>query len=403
MEVRAITHGEATEFRRNLRHGFGGDLEDDFEAGNARFFGVMDHDRTYAAFDAGAMIGTSGAFGFDITVPGGRVAMGGLTVVTVRPTHTRRGVLRAMMEVHLADVRERGEVVSGLWASESSIYGRFGFGLATQRLDVKFDARSIVFSTAGSDDVVRLLDADEASKVIPAIYGDCLDQRAGILARSDAWWKHMHFADLERWRDGASAYRHAVVHREGSAVGYAVYRQKERWNDDLAEGTVRVIELMAVDDHARLACWRFLSEIDLFPMVEYWNCPTDFELPWQVADPRRIKRTLTDALYMRVTDVPAALEARSYGRNGSLVLGIAAEGVISGYRIEVDAGKATCTRTSDESDVRFDIRSLGALYLGASVAGELAHAGLIEGVPEAISLLDSMFSGASAPWCPEVF
>jgi predicted acetyltransferase len=96
-----------------------------------RFSRVLDVDRMHAAFEDDVIIGGAGAFGFDFAVPGGSLPCAGISVVGVYPTHRRRGVLRAMMDAQLLDVHERGEPLAALWASEETIYGRFGYGLAS--------------------------------------------------------------------------------------------------------------------------------------------------------------------------------------------------------------------------------------------------------------------------------
>ena len=54
-----------------------------------------------------------------------------MTVVGVLPTHRRRGVLTEMMRAQLEDIRDRGEPIAALWASEEVIYRRFGYGIAS--------------------------------------------------------------------------------------------------------------------------------------------------------------------------------------------------------------------------------------------------------------------------------
>ena len=92
---------------------------------------VLPAGRVYAAWEGGRAVGGLGAFPFQLTVPGGRVSAAGVTVAGVLPTHRRRGILRAMMQALLDACCERGEPVAYLWATEDTIYGRFGFGLAS--------------------------------------------------------------------------------------------------------------------------------------------------------------------------------------------------------------------------------------------------------------------------------
>src|SRR5262245_41598206 len=55
---------------------------------------VTEFERSMAAWDGDAIVGTAGAFSFRMTVPGGAsVPAAGVTMVSVAATHRRRGVL----------------------------------------------------------------------------------------------------------------------------------------------------------------------------------------------------------------------------------------------------------------------------------------------------------------------
>ena len=66
-------------------------------------------------------------------MPGATVPAAGVTIVTVHPTHRRRGILSTMMDRQLADLHERGEPIAVLRASEAAIYGRFGYAAGHPR------------------------------------------------------------------------------------------------------------------------------------------------------------------------------------------------------------------------------------------------------------------------------
>ena len=120
-----------------------------------RLIRVLPAERVYAAWEGGRAVGGRGAFPFQLTVPGGRLPAAGVTVAGVLPTHRRRGVLRTMMRVLIDATRARGEPIAYLWATEDTIYGRFGFGLAsfTAEIDLPRLLRrsaelSLTFTTA---------------------------------------------------------------------------------------------------------------------------------------------------------------------------------------------------------------------------------------------------------------
>lgn len=405
-DVRAITEDEIDLFRARLMRAFGGDPETEEEA-RGRFAQLFEIDRTVAAFDDWDIVGTGGAFSFDLTVPGGTVVdMGGTTIVTVQPTHRRRGVLTAMMEYHLDEVASRGEPIAGLWASESSIYGRFGYGQATLRCEIGMDARAVALKSPEPEGRVRLVDAEEAEPVMRSVYEEARLERAGMLARTDVWWRLRRMRDDESTRGGKSAKRHAIYEEGGQSLGYATYRQKEKW-EDFPEGEVHVIEMITNSPSAHRGLWGYLTNIDLFPKVEWWNSPVDDPLPFDVADSRRVERKLSDALWIRLLDIPAALRSRSYEQDGNLVIGVDdpfRPDNTGAYTLTVERGEARVEKADDEErDIECDVDVLGHLYLGGGDAYGMAHAGRIRGRDEAVRTLHRIFRTDRAPWCQEVF
>jgi len=406
IEIRMITESETDLFRSRVSRGFGGDADTD-EASAERFRAIFDYERTIAAFDGDDIVGTAAGFSLGLTVPGGaEVPMAGTTVVTVQPTHRRRGVLRALMGHHLDDVAVRGEPLAGLWASESSIYGRFGYGPATFRYDAEFDAKDLAFVGESPEGTIRLLDADKVEPVLRSVYETARVGRAGMLTRSQAWWTHRLMADPETWREGKSMKRYAVYEQDGSVEGYAKFRQKEKWDDFIAAGELDVIEVIVTSARAHTGLWRFLSNIDLFPKVGWWNMAVDDPLPLKVSDGRRVFRKLVDGLWVRVMDIPTALTSRRYDSDGNLTFEVddATRPANSGtYRLQVQDGVGSCESSPDEPLLRFGADVLGSLYLGGGDALALAAAGRIEGAPESVSALHRMFRTDAPPWCPEVF
>lgn len=405
-EVRTITPDDAELYRRRVSRGFGGDAETNTAAAE-RFEAIFEYDRTLAAFDGDDIIGTAAGFSLGLTVPGGdEVPMVGTTVVTVQPTHRRRGVLRSLMERHFDDVAGRGEPLAGLWASESSIYGRFGYGQATLRSIVSIGSPAVDFGSEWAKGSVRLVEPDEAEPILRSVYEQVRPDRAGMLTRSDPWWTHRLMADPEAWRDGKSAHRYLVHEEDGSVTGYAIYRQKSKWEDSLADGTVDVAEVIATTSTAHSGIWSFLTSVDLFPNVDWWNMPLDDPLLFKITDPRRVRRKLADALWVRVMDIPSALSARSYDDDGHLVFAVedASRPQNTGtYRLEVSGGDGHCERVSGAGEVVLDIDVLGHLYLGGGNALGMAEAGRIGGDPGAVTSLHRIMRTDQQPWCPEVF
>ncbi len=404
-EVRFLKEEERPTFRELLMAAFGQDVEPDEEL-DARYAATFDTNLMIGAFDDGLLVGTCASFDLDLSVPGGRVAMAGTTVVSVAPTHRRRGVLTAMIRAHLEQAQSRGQPVAGLWASEWPIYGRFGYGPAADLAEVKFDTRHARVQVAEPDLRLRLVPAERAQAMVVPLYEAEFDHRPGMLSRSQRWWRHRVFLDHKSDREGFSKHRWVIAESDGVPVGYALYRQKLDWDDFGANGKVNVIELVATSDAARRSLWHHLSHLDLFPQVSWWNAPLDDPIPWLLTDPRRVERLVGDALWLRLLDISGMLEARRYLGDTDLVVAVTDAMYpdrSNNYGLSVTDGSATVSTVEVRADVGLDVGTLGALYLGGQRATTLAAAGRIDGSAEAVVELDRLFAWPVAPWTPEIF
>ncbi len=406
IEIRSIVPDEFEAFRRTLGYAFNFDPD---EEDVGRFRERLELERTVAAFDDREMVGTGGAFSLQLTVPGGTapVPTGGTTVIAVRPTHRRRGVLRSIMDFHLAEVAERDEPVAALWASDSGIYGRFGYGPASHRFELEIDKHHVAFAGDPPPGQVDLRPVDVVLPELRAVYDRVATRRPGMFARDERWWELVTLLDPEKWRDGYSERRYAVYRGPaGEPEGYALYRTKEKWERGHGAGSARIVELIAATAAAAGGLWRYLCSLDLVAELTYWNAPIDHELPWLVANPRRIHAKVQDALWVRLMDVPAALSARRYRVPGRMVIEVVddtwppAAGV---YELEGGPDGAECKPTDAEPELRLDAMALGALYLGGNEVATLARTGHVDADPDVAEHADLMFGWHEAPWCQEVF
>lgn len=384
---------------------FGERLRDDDAA---HWIATFEADRAITATDGGRIVGTAGAFSFELTVPGTVLPAAGVTIVGVLPTHRRRGILRRMMRLQLDDVRERGEPLAILWASEAGIYQRFGYGLGSLHASIKLVRDRSAFRLPHQPTgTVRFVEVDEARRLFPPVHDAIATTRAGFFARSDAYWEHDVFPDPEHWRRGASAAFHVVHETDGIADAYARYRIKDDWDHAGPKSTLNVVELMAATPTAHLDMWAYLLGIDLIGEIEGWNLATDDPLLLAVAEPRRLKLTLGDALWVRIVDVAGALAGRRYRSDGRLTFDLAddfCDWNAGTWRLEVADGRPTVTRSTGAPDLALDTTDLAAAYLGAFSFAQLADAGRIrELATGGLARADALFRTDRAPWCPKVF
>jgi predicted acetyltransferase len=406
-DLRVLRQDDWDEWYDNLIRAFGGVPESAEE--RELFRGLTAYDRSIGAWDGGRWVGTAGAFAFRLTVPGGAsVPAAGVTMVSVAGTHRRRGVLTSMMRRQLDDVHSWGEPLAVLTASEPVIYGRFGYGVGTYHLNADIDTTRVRLSVPpGTDDVqLRYAAPADVLDACEAVYAQLVSRRPGMVARVPGW-ERLWLLDPESERDGASPLQCVVAERDGEVVGFVRFRVKAEWEAAGPKGTVVISDLDALDPAAQGALWRFLFDLDLTSRIDARRRPVDE--PWQylVSDVRRCSLLVRDSLHVRLVDVGAALQARTYQAPVDVVLEV--EDAFcpwnSGrWRLSGDAKGASCERTTDSADLALSVRELGAAYLGGVSLASLAAAGLVREVRQgALAEAAVGFGSAVAPWLPHGF
>ncbi len=371
---------------------------------------VTELDRLFGAFDGDAPVGMAGAFTFRMTTPGGEVGAAGITQVGVMPTHRRRGILRLMMTRLFEQARERGEPVAILWASEAAIYQRFGYGPATLQTEIEAPTDKIVFARpVESKGRVRIVDRDEAADRFPPIFEARRTTIAGSLTRTDAKWRYQLVHDADWMRRGNGPKVRALLEVDGEARAYVIYRINADWDSRGPKSIVTVFELIGVDAASEQALWQWVFSIDLVGIVRTWRGPTPHPLQLMITEPRRLAATVSDAMWLRIIELPAALEGRSYRGPGSPVFEVTDDFCpwnAGTWRLTVKEADSPAKVTGARAapDLSMDIRDLAAVYLGAFSFAQLAAAGRVrECHPGGLAAADALFTTALAPWNSTMF
>lgn len=310
-----------------------------------------------------------------------------ITDVTVSPAHRRQGLLRRMISDDLADAVARGVPLAALTVSETTIYGRFGFGLSTWRQRIEVDTTG-KFALRDFVDPGRM-ELAEASEVWPMMQGNfaAFHERSRGSVSRPSFYRPWLTGTFDFQEQGPNTRLRAAVHLDAADEpdGHVVYQHMGY--DDVPGGKVKVLDLVAADPAVHLALWRFLADIDLCARVEWNNSAVDDPLVWALTDAacRKVLK-VDDHIWVRVLDVVTALEGRPWAADGSVVLGVSDPlGHAAGsFRVTVKEGEASVEPVADEPTVTLDAETLGALYLGGVGVGTLAAAGRIGGSGDAV-------------------
>jgi predicted acetyltransferase len=366
---------------------------------------LFEADRALVAIDADTIVGTTKALSRDLSVPGAVVPAAHVTAVGVVATHRRRGILSELMARQL---REVPEALAALWASESAIYGRYGYGPAAFGWSYEADLHRLgphpVRVRPGE---LSELPAEDAPARLAPLLEALQRHRPGVSGRSELRWRK-HLQDKPDDRHGKTA-RRIVVHRDeaGTIDGYALWRGKMNWISTGPANEVSVEEVVAIDPAAYRALWHHLLTVDLAAKLDFGHGAVDEPVQQLVSNPHALNRRVGESLWIRITDVPRALADRRYAAPVDVVLEVTDELIESNagrFRLTGDTEKAVCEPTTDAADLTVPIAELGAVYLGARPLTEFAATGKVtEHTPGSLTGTTTAFGWHIAPTTLEIF
>ncbi|OBE96248.1 GNAT family N-acetyltransferase [Mycobacterium sp. 852002-10029_SCH5224772] len=358
---------------------------------------LLERGRTVGAFADGQLVGTADAVTSRLTLPGPAiVGHAAVTHIGVLPWFTRQGIATELIRHQLRDFAARGEVVTTLRASEATIYGRYGYGVASSSQSVEVrTARAELRREVGTGGPVRLLDIAQAWDVLSRIYAENRPRRPGTIDRPQVWWQGVRLRT-----ESASGPAYVAVHGEaGSESGFARYRpiDTEQWfvSD---QRTIVVEDFFAPTTEAYLGLLRFLLGLDLVDRVVFWMLPLDDPLPWLITDRRAVRVTAVhDETWLRIIDAEAALAARGYVGDGAVTIAVNDPLLPTNSASFAIAGDGAAV-TDRRPDLEVEVDGLAAVLLGGTTWRELAVAGLVRtDDPAALVVADRLFAVPEAP------
>jgi predicted acetyltransferase len=353
----------------------------------------------------GTLAGVHTSFPYDLRVPGGgTVRTSGLTWVAVHQGHRRRGILKAMIDDHFTRSLARGEVVSALYASETEIYQRFGYGLAAHGLKMELARGASLRKVAGAADLTIRLEtaaADAHGDAVAAVQRRMT--RPGTMVEMAPVNVRDLFTDLESERNGAEQRRVAIVQDEHGPAAYAFFARKNPWVDGHGGGTTAVRTWGSATAAATQRLMSVLADLDLMSKVAVPKITIDDPLMLSLVNVRASSAAVEDNLWVRILDVPAALEARTYAADCDVVVELTDTHVpanAGAWHIAVVNGVAQVSKASADAAVQvgMSMQDLSAAYLGGVTLASLALAGLVEvHEPAALTSLSKAMCGDQLP------
>ena len=391
--------------------------ESDWRINNRNF------QRTVCAFDGTKMVGVSYVFEHEIRIPGGSVPSAGLAGVGVLPTHRRKGALNGIMRKIIDDAKDRGDVLATLWASEASIYGRYGFSIGAFHDSYTLHrAYSALNSDLDPKGYVDFIEISDSMDLLPEVHDKVFHIRNGVIRRDESLWDDWvkKFQNFEQ-KDKTFLVGYWV---DEKLEGYALYSLESRdlqnpgsepryigglleSSDPEEEHRMNILEMMSTNDEAYIALWKFLLGVDGVNSYRASKRPLDDPLIWLLEHPDRMRKSLTSMHWVRIVDVLSALKARKYSADDTLVIQIYDDFCPWNQLrvlLEVGSDGNNVSISTRSPDISLSTKEIASIFLGGVKLRTLAINGRVqENKTGAIDRLDLMFSTSQAPWCPEGF
>ncbi|MCY4011262.1 MAG: GNAT family N-acetyltransferase [Gammaproteobacteria bacterium] len=363
-------------------------------------------DWTLCAFVDGKLASMFSDIPFTMRANGNAVKLAGVSTIGTQPEHRRQGLVRRIHTRAFGEMREAGQNVAALWASQAAIYQRYGYAMTTVLRRYTVDTVDIRFhdDDEGSGRVARV-DLDEAYDVVKGVYIKFIADRFCYLHRAKALWLQNALEPVEA--DGP-IWVAVCYDADDEPMGYVIYTLRAGKVDHAARGQELVVRDLAwLTPDAYRSLWRFIASHDLVGRVRWNNAPADDPASEYFMEPRLLNTEDREGAWFRIVDAVGALTERGYDEEVELTIGLAADPLTpwndGTWRLTTGADGARMQPSNEAPEIELSSKALASLYTGFRSATELANWGLLAGDPKAIAKANAVFRTRHAPHTPDHF
>ena len=403
VEIRPVTPEELGEMGTLGGYAYGGAFGDGPQSAIGKF---NKPEWTRCAFVDGKLASSFANVPFTMSANGKSVKLAGVGSIATQPEYRRQGLARRIHTRAFGEMREAGQDVAALWASQAAIYQRFGYAMTTVMREYAVDTQDIHFHDRdGGNGRVARVEADTARNVVRTVYAAFIAKRMCYLHRIAEDWVN----DYLKERDDTGPVWVAVCHgNDNAARGYVIYTLRSgRVNHRARDQELVIRDLAWLDADAYRSLWRFLASHDLVGRVRWHGAPADDPAVEFFMEPRLLNAQTHEGAWFRVVDAAGALAERGYDVDDELTISLAADPLTpwndGRWHLEAGTDGAHVRPSKAAPDIELSSKALASLYTGFRSATELGNWGLLEGDRRSLAKADALFRTLYAPHTPDSF
>jgi len=363
---------------------------------------------TVGAFVDGLLVADTRTIPQARRMHGSKMGFGAVGPVACLAPYRRQGHVGKLLPLALDMMRDRGQVLSGLYTPHDALYRRFGWERAEMKKRYRFRPKdiSLRFRSGGGRAVPT---SPEEWQRLDALFRQQTTNRNGPFIRNEIWWREavLHNHDQHgRWENEAVVW----VDKEGQDHGYIVYLNRPYgprdggWDNQ----EVWIRDFVALTADAYLGLWEHMLTHDLAQTLVYEAHPDD-RFPDVAEDPFKIQQTVAEGAMLRIVDVERAIAQRPHAGDRPAAMTVRIEDRTlpwndGTWQIEAAGREMRAERTDAPADAEMSVNSFAALFSGYVRAEVAAQCGLVTARDDAaVAQLARLFAVTDPPYCPDFY
>ena len=314
-------------------------------------------------------------------INGGEMAFGAVGPVACLSAYRRQGHVGRLLRFALETMRERGQVMSGLYTPHDALYARYGWERAEGRLRYQFFPKDIHLRHRGASGSIEQVTKDDWER-LDRIYQAHTAGRNGAFARNAVWWQVAVLAHFESPGELKDNDIFVWSSSEGRDEGYVVYSHRPLPQDtDWPRCVVHIRDFVALSGDAYSGLWQHMLTHDLAEYVVAYMPPDD-PFPNLVHDPFRVQVSPGYGAMLRIVDVEQAIALRPCVGDRAVsftmrILDHSAPWNEAIWRVETSKGRTQVEHTEAAPDLELTANTMAPIFTGHMTPEVAAGVGLL--------------------------